>query len=171
MVWSKISWSRPRVQDDDSHFSIGDALNACEQALGPLDVEATAEAGEQAPLFERTSRALPRTVLGGRAPPSAQEEPAANTTLIDWSQPVRLPRRAQEGRAPLENIDYSGFMSRSIYRLAQTCDMAIAVTTRFVLSIAPFLLLPFGFWSLVGLYMVHRYVASCAHVVAWKIQK
>jgi hypothetical protein len=160
MLWSKISWSRSRVQDEESHFSIGDALNACEQALESLDVQTQAAAGERTPLFEHTSRALPRTVLGGRAPLSAEEESAANPTLIDWSQPVRLPRRAQEGRAPLENIDYSGFMDRSMYRLAQTCDMAMAVTMRFVLSIAPFLLLPFGFWLLVGLHMVHRYVVS-----------
>jgi hypothetical protein len=179
MLWPKFSGSRPRAQDTQVPFSIANALNICERELD-LEEPIAAEAGEQTPLFTITTtpRAPTETTTGTSLIDWTQPVSTTGTPLIDWTQPVRLPSHApmetwvfvqtshkavgsssnslpsRRGVAQLEEIDFLNTFQRVVHDLVNACKVVLIPGLR----TAPFLMLPFGFWTLLGLLAPHRYV-------------
>jgi hypothetical protein len=179
MLWSKFSGSRPRAQDIQVPFSIANALNICERELD-LEDPIAAEAGEQTPLFTITTtpRDPMQTATGTSLIDWTQPVSTTGTPLIDWTQPVRLPSHApmetwafvqtshkavgpspyslssRRGVAQLEESDFSNTFQRVVHDIVNACKVVLIPGLR----IAPFLMLPFGFWALLGLLAPHRYV-------------
>lgn len=101
-MWLNVTWWHVRPSCTQDSFSIEDALDACERELGPLVGCAADIAGERTPLFKNSLRepngkTSQTTHLGRKQmtqpDPDAGERKAStpDTTLIDWSIPVRLP--------------------------------------------------------------------------------